>query len=420
MKKPILTLTIAAMPMLTALAQSSKVQTAWRQNKDYEETKDVSSLMKAKDAIDLATANEETKDKAKTWVYRTKIYYNLFLSNFKKEQDKLTNITDKNEKVELAYGNVTTAEYEEAGKAMEQALKLDKEGNYKNDLGMLGMQMLPDVSNIAIGKFKAKKYDDAISYFEKAYDLNKNIMGTKDTSSLFNCVVAAQKANNNEKTKIYAQKMIDEKVANVYTYQSLLDAKMALNDMPGAQQALREGRAAFPNDLYLMNRETEFYLQQGKLQEALDNLNKAIEKEPKNGLLFLVRGNVFDNLANPKDATGKDKDKPQNFEELMGKAAVDYTKATELSPDNFDVWYNTGALYNNWGGYYQNKASNDLKKAKEYDAKALEQLKKAVPALEKALNIKPEDKGTMQALRKLYLLTEQPEKAKEMSDRLKK
>jgi tetratricopeptide (TPR) repeat protein len=261
-----------------------------------------------------------------------------------------------------------------------------------------------------------------MEYFEASYTITK-MMGKKDTNSLFNAVLSSQKGKMPDSTIKYCQMMIDEKIANTFAYQALFDAKIAKSDTVGALKSLAAGRAAFPNDLYLMNRETEFYLQQGKQEEALNNLNKAIEKEPTNSQLYLVRGNVFDNLANPKDAAGKDKPKPANYAELMGKAEVDYLKTKELNPKNFDVWYNLGALYNNWGGENQKQADETVKnitKQKEYQTKATELFGKATTTLEKALEIKPDDKGTMFALRKLYLLTNQPEKSKTMSDLLKK
>ena len=91
-------------------AQSAKVQTAYRNMSDYETSKDVSSLMKAKEAIDLACNHEDTKEKAKTWVYRTEIYYYLFKNNIEQEEKKLASITNKNERLTKAYGNVSTAD----------------------------------------------------------------------------------------------------------------------------------------------------------------------------------------------------------------------------------------------------------------------------------------------------------------------
>ena len=67
MKVIVKALVAMAVPAMLS-AQSTKVQTAWRQLQDYESSKDVSSLMKAKEAIDLAANNESTKESAKTWV----------------------------------------------------------------------------------------------------------------------------------------------------------------------------------------------------------------------------------------------------------------------------------------------------------------------------------------------------------------
>jgi Tfp pilus assembly protein PilF len=58
-------------------------------------------------------------------------------------------------------------------------------------------------------------------------------------------------------------------------------------------------------------------------------------------------------------------------------------------------------------------------KGKELEAKAQEQFKKAIPYLEQALGIKPDDKPTMMALRKLYMFTGDNAKATEMSVKLK-
>ncbi|MEO8761914.1 MAG: hypothetical protein ABI388_10630, partial [Bacteroidia bacterium] len=165
--KKVAKLCIALSMPVVAFAQSAKVQTAWRSVQDYETSKDVSSLMKAKEAIDLASNNEETKEKAKTWYYRAKVYYNLYKNDLDQEEKKVpATVTNKNDRLTKAYGAVSTANYEEAGKATEKAVTLDKDKNYLNDLGMLGMQMFGDVSNLAIGKYNAGKYKEAMEFFE--------------------------------------------------------------------------------------------------------------------------------------------------------------------------------------------------------------------------------------------------------------
>jgi Tfp pilus assembly protein PilF len=226
----------------------------------------------------------------------------------------------------------------------------------------------------------------------------------------------------------YNKKMIDQKIASPYNYQTIYDAKLAQKDTAGALEYLKAGRKTFPNDVYLMNRETEIFLQKGEQEKALANLQAAIEKEPTNPQLQLVLGNVYDNLANPKGKSGKDTTRPADFDNMVTKAAEHYQKAIDLKPTNqesyFSALYNIGALYNNYGGTLQTKANNlslaEAKtKGKELEAKSQEFYKKAIPYIEQALIVKSDDKSCMIALRKLYYLTGNEAAGKAMSDKLK-
>jgi tetratricopeptide (TPR) repeat protein len=401
-----------------AFSQSAKVQTAWRSLQDYETSKDVSSLMKAKECIDLASNHEDTKDKAKTWVYRAKVYYDLFKNSLDQEEKKVpATVTNKNERLTKAYGAVSTTDYEEASKALEKAIPLDKDKAYQADCGMLGMQMLNDVNNLAVGKYNAGKYKEAMEFFEGSYEASK-MMGKKDTSMLTNALICAQKEKNYEKIKTYNQKAIDEKVATPYNYGNLSDVKMVLKDTAGAMQALQAGRVAFPTNVDLMNRETDYLMSKGKNQEALANLDKAIASDPKNAKFYLAKGIAYYGMANPKDASKKDLDKPKNFDEIMGNAEVSYKKATELDPKLYEAWFNLGLVYNNWSIEQQKRCDDLIKQAtklKECDAKTQDMLLKAIPAFEKAIEINPSDTGTKKVLKRLYLMTNQPEKAEKLN-----
>src|SRR5690606_29750080 len=129
---------------------------------------------------------------------------------------------------------------------------------------------------------------------------------------------------------------------------------------------------------------------------------------------YFFIGNIYDNLAHPKDPkTGADKEKPGNFEEMFRLAETNYLKAIELKPAASDYLYyanfNLGAMYNNYGGSLANrrveKITDAIKVQKENERQAQEYYKKAIPYLETALGIRQDDKVTMTALRKLYMLT---------------
>ena len=293
---------------------------------------------------------------------------------------------------------------------------------------LVAQQMKMESGNIASGKYKAKKYDEAADYFYKTGFMNTMLYKVKDTSNFYNACVSAAKSKNNAKILEYNKKMIDGKIASPYNYESMFNANIAKGDSTAALEALRKGRLAFPNDLGLLNFETNQFLAKGKQQEALANLKAASEKDPKNAVFYLISGSLYDNMANPKDkTTGKDLEKPANFDELFKNAETNYLKAIELKPATellYNSLYNLGAMYNNYGGNLQNKASSltiaeAAKKGKELEAKSQENYKKAIPYLEKALTVKPDDRATMGALRKLYLLTGNEEKGKEMNEKMK-
>ncbi len=435
---------IACLPF-SVFSQKSKVQGAWRSLSDYESTlndnPDVSYLLKAKESIDLATANEETKNQVKTYAYRFRIYINLFSNSLKEEEKKLTSIADKNERLQTAYGNVATSEFDEASKSLNKIKELDLKKFEKISKGetdseedgklFTSMSQLQVYSaNLATGKYKVKKFDEAADFFESLAISNTFMTGKKDTSNFYNACVCAQKAKNTTKMFDYNKKMIDENIASPYNYQTIYDLKLSQNDTAAALEYLKIGRTQFPNDVYLMNKETELFLQKGEQAKALANLQTAIAKEPNNAVLQYVIGNVYDNLANPKGKSGKDTIKPADYEDLVTKAAEHYQKAVDLKPASqdgyFNTLYNLGALYNNYGNTIYAKAMEkatiaDLaKNQKGYEAKSMDSYKKAIPYLEQALSIKPDDKTCISALRTLYYKTGNEAKGKEMSERMKK
>lgn len=417
MKKQIINL-FAFLPII-ALAQPAKVQSAWRNISDYESTYDVSSLTSAKEAIDLALVHEKTMTGTKTWMYNSKIEYYQFREAFKAEQAKLTTIKNDGEKNEVAYGNVNPTKLKDSYNSLKKAISFDKDQSYKADIDKIQSQLALEIGNIAIGKYKAKIFEDATDLFMISYEVYKSISGTKDTNTLSNALICAQKSSSKTKLIDVSNYMIKENLAIPFTYQSLAEAQLTNKDTAAAFQTIKTGRAIYPNDVLLMNRETEFYLMKGKQQEAIDNLNKAISFSPNQIGLYIVRGNVYDNLANPP-SNGK---KPSNYEELVAKAEADYLKTVELDHNNFNLWFNLGVLYNNWGAYYKTKADDFNKVNAEQKAlaeKAQTMFKKAIVNLEKALEINSTESQTMFALRKLYLLTGDSAKAAQMSERMKK
>jgi hypothetical protein len=450
--KKIAILSLALLPAL-GFSQKTKVQTAWRALNDYEATvkdgkPDIVYLNKAKDAIDAALTHDDTKNQGKTHAYKARISYALYQYSLTQELKKLeTTVQDKNERAMLAYGNTPLTDFETANEELNKIKDIDpkfmetiQEGLTKGTsmlgeddvkFALVAQQMKMESANIAQGKYKAKDYEAAADYFYKTGFLNTMLYKVKDTANFYNACVSAAKSKNPTKIIEYNKKMIDGKISSPYNYESIYNvylSKGTAADSSSAKDILKKGRTAFPNDLNLMNKETDYYLALGKQQEALNNLKASIEKDPKNPVFYIIMGQIYDNMANPKDkASGKDLPKPADYEKLIKDAEASYLKGIELNVNNKDLQYNLifnlGALYNNYGGYYQTrepaKISEAAKIAKENEAVSQENFKKAIPYLEQALTIKPDDRPTMVALRKLYMFTKQDDKAKDMNERIK-
>jgi len=431
-------------------AQKGKVQTAWRGLSDYEETvKDgkpnISYLNKAKEAIDMALENEDTKTQAKTHAYKLRISYAQFQYTLDEEKKRLeASISDKNERLMTAYGNIPLADFEVAAEELNKIKDLDpkfletiqtglEKGVSALDedelkFALAAQQMKMEAGNIASGKYKVKKYEEAADYFYKTGVMNTILYKTKDTANFYNACISAAKAKNSDKILEYNKKMVEAKISSPYNYEAMYTAQMAKGDSASALESLKKGRVSFPDDIGLLTQETNLFLAKGKQQEALANLKLSIDKDPKNPLFYFIIGQIYENLANPKDkVSGKDLEKPKDFDELFKNAETNYLKAIELNPSNkeylYNSLYNLGAMYNNYGGYVANhkieKITDMAKYQKENEANAQIYYKKAIPYLEKALAIKSDDRSTMSALRKLYLLTGDNTKAVEMSNKLK-
>lgn len=423
MKKFVLNI-LLSLWVINCWGQNAKVQTAWRNLEDYRNSKDVFSLNKAKEAIDLASNYEDTKEKAKTWMYRATIYYEYFRLDKKEEEKKYADVKDKDEKQNKVYANVSPVHYQESAKALLKVLALDKDKAFTTtpEFGMLAVEVNNDLNFFAVAKYMAGKFDEAMDYFNLLYD-NSKMGGRKDTALLTNALLCASKAKNPEKMKFFCEKMITEKVATPYSYYALYQSKDELKDSVGALNAVKEGRKIFPADLNLLNAETDDYLRHGKGKDALANLEIAIQKQPNVAIFYIAKGSIYFDMANPKkDAKGAEPPVPANYDELVTLAETNYKKACELEPKNADPWESLGANYNNWGAKVRNGCDANSKvpaKVKECEAKAIELFKNAISSLEKALEIKPKDKSIMSSLRKLYLYTDQPEKATKMTELIK-
>lgn len=400
---------------LSMQAQNSKVVAAWKYLQDYYNVKDTSSLRHAKEAIDIATANADSKSSAKTWTYRGKIYQTLFEQMYQVEYDKRQNISDVNKRVLEAYLNSNMDYLLTATEAYLTAKQLDKKKDYEEEITPHFADCARHFENCAVANYNQKNYEKALIGFEKAMDIN-SMNGIPDTTNMSNAKVAAELAQNNDKAKMLYEKLLENKVGKASTYHNyqyfLLNK---LNDEPKAMEVVKKGRELYPNDVTLINDETNFFLKSTNPDDAakaLNNLKLALEKAPNDAILNLALGNLYDRMANPKSDSGKDLPKPANYEELWANSEKYYKAAYLLNKTDGTTLFNLGALYNNKARRMLELSSEikDDTKYRKAVKEANDVLKLAKPYLEEAFKLNASDCSVILALKRMYISTKETEK----------
>ncbi len=250
-----------------------------------------------------------------------------------------------------------------------------------------------------------------------------DIIGIVDSNNIYSAAVCAELGGLKKEAAELYKECAKIKFNGALPYESAARIYKDLGQKENMLNIIKEGRKEYPTELNLLVSELNYYLETSNYVESEKLLKQAVEADPKNEQMFYVLGVTYDNLANPKDASGKDLAKPANYDELVVKAKDAYKKTLELKPDFFDALYNYGALLFNDGVEFNNKA-NDLDyrtKKPQIDAlnkKADEKFRESLPVFEKALSIKGEDVSVLQSLKQLYVRLEMTDKYNEVKKKL--
>lgn len=391
MRHLILLLIISVLSTGSIYAQKGKVY--------YAKTSlDESNLSVAKENIDAALEHEKSIDWAYTYIIAGRVYRKLFAEGKDKE------------------GLKKAMEFYK--KAIELDAKGDKKGKgkdkYKNDLKIDFTTLKTELLQTGVEGFNKEDYEKAIFSFTSVLDINKSKVLTEeeiiDTAIIYNIALAAYNAEKFDIAKDYFKQSVDLDYGGS-------DAVLLLNqiyenekDSASIGETLKIGFEKYPEDSRILTKLINLYLSAKKNDEALEYLNKAIEKDPSNATYYYARGVLYDQ--------SKDID----------KAEIDYLKCIELDAEYYNALYNVGVIYFNQGVEAHNIANeiSDLKKYNVAKNEANKLFEKALPYMEKALQIIEsdpdalnEDKANLyDSLRNLYYRFDKMDKYNEMKKRL--
>lgn len=249
--------------------------------------------------------------------------------------------------------------------------------------------------NEGVHQYNAKEFDNSLSSFESALEINNLPMIMKlDTVLYFNAAKTAEKAQYYEKAIRYYKKLIEFNYKGSEMYRYLAGAYLSIGDKALYFKTLQDGLNNFPEkDIFLLRMIINYYLDNQQYEEATQYIEMALKIEPENASYYYILGNIYErNGAEQK--------------------SIDYySKALEIKPLYFEASYNLGVIYHNKAAK-EIDVLNTLTNKTEYETKKNDVYKlfsESAGFYEKALLANPEDQETMKELLFLYERLERPE-----------
>ncbi len=382
-------------------AQKNEVTNTYMNMKTYNSEKDPDYLFRAKANIDKATVHPDTKEDAKTWVYRGQVYIAIYQKEFAEKIASHKDITDPNKKSATAYLETSTSNLVEATNAFLRGKALDAKKIYEAEIARGLGDCYYNLGNTGISFFNQKKYAEAYPMFAMAADITASDKKV-DSLNISNAASCAYNAKMYDKALPQYKKLTDVGYGKGNTWMMMGRVYVESGDSANYKNTIAEGLKKYPNDADLLTEDVNIKIRAGQMTAAIDQLTALIAQRPNDPQLNFAVGNVYDRIASPLGPDGKPAPKPKNYEEMLGKAAEYYKKTIELDPKNFDANFNLGLLYYNQSAEYYNRSQESIADAAKYKDLWEKPLPDAAKYLEAAHQIDPKDKSVLIALKAVY------------------
>ena len=389
-------ITASLLPGNEIFAQSKMVQDAFSKFKlvspKNDAEKNLRILEEAKNFIDAASENAETKEDPKMHFYKAQIYMALYETS---AQQAMASGNIDQDKLE---GFKTTA-----ANSFLFCLNEPKK-KYKADVESMIDMKYTMFFEMGVKTYNEKKYEQAMMMFFQAYDV-KNMMNMDANEAKNNALICVNQIIERETSK-YSQ-LKDSSNAIILTKNTILNenSKADVYDLEEIIKSLtpqieaeekkvnnaitlvEQVRTQFPQDIELLISLINLYFRKGDMTSAEKYMSEAVRLDPNNKVLHYNLGTSYMNQG------------------LNERAEKSLMKALEIDPSYKDAQYQLGAHLYNWANEVNQEAgelnANDPKVA-ELEKKSEDLLKKSLSVLEKYIEINPTDKDVLGILYKTY------------------
>ncbi len=355
----------------------------------------------ARQDIQAALENEETKDQANTWFvagligYKENEYYMLQSQLGQTKDDgkvgeavvesynywlradeiAMTPVLDKKGKevVDTKMRKQIAdkmAEYYRMQDLVKYGIYLNDKRDYATAYDVFMMHLnIPDLPMMQSEKYQKEMKKDTIYMQYKYY------------AGMF----ATQSGKHKEAIDIF-ESMKDGDYEAVTINQFLYQEYVEMRDTANFVRVLQDAVGKFPQEPWFLQNLINYYIFSGQESQAIEYLNKAIEMEPNVAQYHFIMGNLYE--------------RSERFEEAL----AEYDKALAINPDYAEAYGGKGYVFARQGDVVGEKAAY-IQDSKAYKAALAEQkefYRKSVPFYEKAHEIDRENMDFVRALKSLY------------------
>jgi len=343
-------------------------------------------ILKAWEAIKLAEQHEKTIAYDKTYLVKGKI-----LQAIGESQDA---------EIKKLVEDPLPKAYE----AYKKAIELDAKGNMLKSVSLSLPMLNNDFINLGVEHFTAKEYEKAVEAFEYSLEIVQYDVfgGSVDTIIIYNAALAAYNGEDWDNAIKYFNQSKELRYGGTSVYQLLNRTYFSKGDSLSAENSMKEGIEAYPDEDVMLLELIQYYLNTSRDNDAMSYLSLAKDKSPDNKVLWYVEGILSDKQGNTEEAI------------------ISYNKAIAIDPEYFDPYYNLGVIQFNEGVKLQEAANQimdneEFKVAKEKMDAAFEL---AIPSFEKAVEINPESIEALENLKILYYRLQMMDKREEIIKKL--
>ena len=328
----------------------------------------------ARNLIQQAIENPETKDDPKTWYTAGLIEERAFTGenqkSLKGEPQDLPNMY----KALLAMHEYYTKTYEIDHQPNDKGKVRPK---FEKKISKAYEENLLYYINAGGYYMEQKDFKNALKAFQAFREIKRSPLfeGEKiaqpDSNSMmvdFFAIITAYQAGDKQHAIQYGEELKGNGYRQNEVYQILAQTYIEEGDTANYITTMREGLKLFPKEPYYSVNLINTYIVQNKYDEARAFLTQAIELNPENPQLYDVMGKLYEE---------------SNEEEAIKW----FSKALEVDPNYVESLCNIGRIYYNKAVEVSDKEEGGMAAAQE-KRKAL--LNKALPYLEKAYSINPD------------------------------